>query len=219
MEDKNIILAGVGGQGILSIAYGICMAALKQQMNIKQAEVHGMAQRGGAVQSHLRIARGPVASDLIPRGRADMVLAVEPLEALRYVHYLSPSGTIIANTAPVVNIAEYPDVDGVLQKISSIGPHRLIEAEALARKAGNLRAQNMVMLGAAADVLGLAFDDLTQIVSESFARKGQRVVEANVKALEYGRRAGRVYQECVDKGMSPTDARAKATDLPEDALR
>jgi indolepyruvate ferredoxin oxidoreductase beta subunit len=102
MDDKNIILAGVGGQGILSIAYGICMAALKEGMNIKQAEVHGMAQRGGAVQSHLRIARGPIASDLIPQGKADLILSVEPLEALRYVQYLAPEGMIIANTAPVI---------------------------------------------------------------------------------------------------------------------
>jgi Pyruvate/2-oxoacid:ferredoxin oxidoreductase gamma subunit len=106
-----------------------------------------------------------------------------------------------------------------LQRIGTIGPHRLIEAEALARKAGNLRAQNMVMLGAAADVLGLSFDDLSQIVAESFARKGPRVVEVNLQALQLGRMAGQLYQEYLDKGMSPSEARTRAVELPEEALR
>ena len=120
-EKQDIILAGVGGQGILSIAFVIDNAALAEGLNFKQAEVHGMAQRGGAVQSHLRLAKGQVHSDLIARGGADMILSVEPLETLRYLDYLSPEGIIVTSSTPFVNIPNYPDLQNILDKLNHLG--------------------------------------------------------------------------------------------------
>lgn len=219
MERMNIILAGVGGQGILSIAYVIGMAARKRGLNVKQAEVHGMAQRGGAVQSHMRFAPGPIASDLIPLGQADLVLAIEPLEALRYVQYLRPDGVIVASTTPVANVPDYPPLQGVLKQIAAVGRHLLINSEKIARAAGNLRTQNMAVLGAAAPLLDLPMKDLAEVVAEMFARKGERVVTANVRALQLGRKAGQHYQACLDKGMPAEQVCEQAVELPASVLQ
>ncbi|MFZ1946196.1 MAG: indolepyruvate oxidoreductase subunit beta, partial [bacterium] len=143
---QDIILAGVGGQGILSIASVINNAALKKGLAMKQAEVHGMAQRGGAVQSHLRISDRPIYSDLIPRGEADLILAVEPLEALRYVDYLRPEGSVVTSSTPAVNIPDYPPLEAVLARIAQLGRHVIVDSGRLALEAGAARAQNMVML-------------------------------------------------------------------------
>src|SRR4030066_1317941 len=147
---QDIILAGVGGQGIISIAYVIASAALEEGLEVKQAEVHGMSQRGGAVQSHLRPSRARIWSDLIPLGEADLVLSVEPLEALRYVDYLRPDGMVITSRAPFLNIKDYPDVETLLGKIGEIPHHLILDSENLAKEAGSSRTQNMVLLGAAA---------------------------------------------------------------------
>src|SRR4030042_5605627 len=111
---QDIILAGVGGQGILSIAFVIAGAALEDGLEVKQAEVHGMSQRGGAVQSHLRLSQERIFSDLIPKGEADLILSVEPLEALRYVDYLRPEGMVVSSRPPFVNIPDYPDLGTIL---------------------------------------------------------------------------------------------------------
>jgi indolepyruvate ferredoxin oxidoreductase beta subunit len=157
---QDIVLAGVGGQGILSIAFVIDNAALKKGLKIKQAEVHGMAQRGGAVQSHLRLSEEEVHSDLIPKGRADMILSVEPLETLRYLDYLQPEGYIVTSSTPMINIPDYPDIDGILGAIGETERRIVVDSGELAREAGSARAQNMVMLGAASSHLiieGLPF--------------------------------------------------------------
>ena len=186
---QDIILAGVGGQGILSIAYVIDNAALKAGLNFKQAEVHGMAQRGGAVQSHLRLSDAPVFSELIPRSSADMILSVEPLEALRYTDYLASEGMVVTSSTPFANIPDYPELDLVLEGIRSLGNAVIIDSEALAKEAGSVRAQNMVMLGAAADSLLLSRDLLLEYIRELFAPKGEKLVETNLTAFELGRKA------------------------------
>lgn len=184
---QDIILAGVGGQGILSIAAVIGGAALKLGLNVKQAEVHGMAQRGGAVQSHLRLSRSRIWSDLIPRGGADLILAVEPLEALRYLDFLSPQGRIVASSKPYINIPDYPDLEALLAEIRKIPGSVVVEAEALARKAGTVRAQNIVILGAAARYLILSEDSLKETLTATFGRRGESVLAANLKAFDLGR--------------------------------
>jgi len=146
---QDIILAGVGGQGILSIAYVIDNAALKQGLSFKQAEVHGMAQRGGAVQSHLRLPNQAIFSDLIPKGAADIILSVEPLESIRYFDYLAPDGIVITSSSPFINIPNYPQLDEVLAKVQSVSRNIIVDSAKLAQEAGFARAQNMVMLGAA----------------------------------------------------------------------
>ena len=184
---QDIILAGVGGQGILSIATIIGEAAMNENLYIKQAEVHGMSQRGGDVQSNLRISSGPVHSDLIPRGAADLIISLEPMEALRYVPYLAPDGWIITNTVPFVNIPDYPDMEKILGELNAL-PHVIaIDVDAIAKEAGSARSANMVLLGAAASVLGvLEPDKLRDGIRRIFARKGEAIVDMNLKAFDAG---------------------------------
>jgi len=186
---KDLILAGVGGQGILSIAFVIDNAVLEKGWNFKQSEVHGMAQRGGAVQSHLRYSDGEVASDLIPNSTADVLLAVEPLESLRYTNYIAPDGIAVISSTPFENISNYPDMDEILKQIKNIPNHVLIDSEKLAKEAGNTRSQNMVMLGAASKWLGIEEEILKKYIKVAFERKGDSVVQLNHRAFELGKEA------------------------------
>ncbi|MGM9837737.1 MAG: indolepyruvate oxidoreductase subunit beta [Paludibacteraceae bacterium] len=184
---KDIILAGVGGQGILSIATVIGEAALAEGLYLKQAEVHGMSQRGGDVQSNLRLSSEPIMSDLIPKGGADIIISLEPMEALRYVEYLKPDGWIVTSSVPFVNIPNYPDLEEVLAHIRAYHNHVLLDVEALAKSVGApVQAANMVLLGAAIPMLGIEHDKVVAGVQRIFARKGEAVVDTNVKAVETG---------------------------------
>jgi len=186
---QDIILAGVGGQGILSIAFVIDNAALEEGLNFKQAEVHGMAQRGGAVQSHLRISSEVIYSDLIPKGEADMILSVEPLETLRYFDYLSPDGIMVSSSSPYINIPDYPNLETILDKIQEVERRVIVDSQRLAKEAGFSKAQNMVMLGAASSYLILKRESLERFIRVLFERRGERVVEINLKAFRLGREA------------------------------
>ena len=191
---QDIILAGVGGQGILSIAFVIDNAALKEGLIFKQAEVHGMAQRGGAVQSHLRISSDPIYSDLVPKGEADMLLSVEPMETLRYFDYLAPNGVIVTSSSPFVNIPNYPELEDVIAKIKTAEKLVLVDSEELAKEAGFARAQNMVMLGAASPYLILKEEDLRQYIKNLFEPRGEKIVDINLKAFQLGRDAASKQQ-------------------------
>jgi indolepyruvate ferredoxin oxidoreductase beta subunit len=186
----DVILAGVGGQGVLSVAACIATGAMKAGLAVRQSEVHGMAQRGGAVQAHLRLADRAIASDLIPRGAADMILGMDPLESLRFLPYLAPEGVLVSSSEPFVNIPDYPEIGELLAAIRRLPRHRLVEAAALAREAGSARAANMVLVGAAAEFLPVGRGKLEQAVGELFAGKGEGVVAANLKAFAAGLRQG-----------------------------
>lgn len=183
----DIILAGVGGQGILSIATVIGSAALQQGLHLKQAEVHGMSQRGGDVQSNLRLSSDTIYSDLIPRGGADLIVSLEPMEALRYLPYLAEGGWIITNTAPFVNIPNYPDMEKVKAELDRL-PHVVaLDVDAVAKELGNPRGANMVLLGAMAAVLHILEPEaLREGIRRIFARKGEVIVENNIKAFDAG---------------------------------
>jgi len=184
---QDIILAGVGGQGILSIATVIGSAALEQGLHLKQAEVHGMSQRGGDVQSNLRLSSDPIHSDLIPRGAADLIVSLEPMEALRYVPYLAPQGWIITNTVPFVNIPDYPPMESVMAELDKLPRVIAIDVDTLAKEVGSPRSANMVLLGATAAVLGILDPDkLRDGIRRIFGRKGEAIVEANIKAFDAG---------------------------------
>jgi len=190
---KDIILAGVGGQGIISIASIIGYAALEQGMYLKQSEVHGMSQRGGDVMSNLRISHAEIASDLIPFGQADMIISIEPLEALRHLPYLSPDGWVITNTRPFRNIPNYPDLDKLMEEVARVPHHIALDAETTAKEAGSAKATNIVILGAAAPFLGMAYEKLEDAIRFIFGKKGEAVVEMNLAALKAGHEFARQH--------------------------
>ena len=187
----DIILCGVGGQGILSIATIIGEAAISEGLYIKQAEVHGMSQRGGDVQSNLRISSEPIHSDLIPLGSADVIISMEPMEALRYLSYLNKEkGWIITSSVPFVNIPNYPDMDAVKAEYAGMEHTVAIDIEQLAKDNGVPRSANVILLGAALKAIGLEYDKIENAIRRVFGRKGESVVEANIKALAIGAKCG-----------------------------
>jgi len=183
---KNIVLAGVGGQGLLSIAAVLGEAARSEGLNLKQAEVHGMAQRGGVVQSHIRYSDQLVHSDLIREGTADLILSLEPMEALRYVEFLSPEGAIVTSTIPVENIPNYPSIEGILSELAAYPRLAAIDADALAREAGSPRCMNMVMLGAGSGELGLPQEAIIGGIKHIFSSKSTEIIEMNLRGFQLG---------------------------------
>lgn len=184
---KDIILAGVGGQGILSIAAVIGTAAINSGMHLKQAEVHGMSQRGGDVHSNLRISEKPIHSDLIPRGGADIIISVEPMEGLRYLPMLSKTGWLITNVKPHINIPNYPVMEEIMAEIGKIPNHIALDADDMAKKVATSKSANIVILGAATPYLGFEESQLEKAIEGIFSSKGTDVVESNLKALKAGR--------------------------------
>ena len=187
----DIILAGIGGQGILSIATILGHAALRDNLYLKQAEVHGMSQRGGDVMSCLRISSDPIASDLIPRGKADMVISLEPMEALRYVEQLAPTGRIITSSEPFVNIPNYPEHAEVMAELNALPNVTVIAAEEIAKSVATPRSSNMALLGAAAPYLGLPAEMLEDSIRAVFGAKGEKIVNDNLAAFRAGLAAAR----------------------------
>lgn len=184
---SNIILSGVGGQGILTIAAIIDTAALASNLNIKQSEVHGMSQRGGAVQSHVRISDKEIYSDLIPQGKADVIISVEPMELLRYLPFLKENGYLITDSNPFLNITNYPELEALYAEIQSHPNTILIDAKKIAKDLGNARATNIVLLGAASSLLPLTEKSLKEAIKSLFERKGEKIVNKNLDAFEKGK--------------------------------
>ena len=184
---NDIILSGVGGQGILSIAATIGLAAVECKLFLKQSEVHGMSQRGGDVQSHLRLSDRQIASDLIPHGSADIIISVEPMESLRYLPWLAETGWLVTNSNPFINIKDYPPVETILSEIRKIQNHIIIDADAIAKKTGSVKSGNMVILGAASPFIEVPFLSLENAIRKLFGKKGEEIVSLNLKALRAGR--------------------------------
>ncbi len=184
---SNIILSGVGGQGILTIAAVLDTAALNQKLYVKQAEVHGMSQRGGAVQSHVRISDKVIHSDLIPLGKADMILSVEPMELLRYLPYLKPEGWLITDSEPFINNKNYPEQETLFKEIESHPNNIIVKATEIAKKIGNSKAANMVLLGAASSLLPLSEESLLEAIKSLFKRKSERIINLNIEAFNAGK--------------------------------
>ena len=184
---RDIILAGVGGQGIISIAAIIGTAALDQGLFLKQSEVHGMSQRGGDVSSNLRISDREIASDLIPCGKADLVISVEPLEGLRYLPFLSPDGWVITSTKPFINMPDYPDIEKLMGEIRKLPHHIALDADAVAKEIGTVKAANIVILGAASPFLEMEFEKIENAIRFIFRTKGEDMIRTNLEALKAGR--------------------------------
>ena len=184
---KDIILAGVGGQGILTIATIIGEAAAKAGVNLKQAEVHGMSQRGGDVQSTLRLSTEPIYSDLIREGSADLIISMEPMEALRYVPYLVEQGWVVTSSHPYKNIPNYPDEQQIVEELESLPHTAMLPIEDLARQNNMPKSANVVLLGMAARYIEiLSPEELRESIKRIFASKGEAVVEMNLRAFDLG---------------------------------
>jgi len=186
---NDIILSGVGGQGILSIAAAIGLAAIENELFLKQSEVHGMSQRGGDVQSHLRLSDNDIASDLIPHGQADLIISVEPMESLRYLPWLFGEGWLVTSSNPFINIPDYPPVEDILAEITKLKNHLIIDSDKIAKESGSLRSGNMVILGAASPFINMPVESIENAIIKLFGKKGADIVETNLKAF----RAGREY--------------------------
>lgn len=185
----DIVLAGVGGQGILTIAAILGKVAVAEKLHVKQSEIHGMSQRGGSVFAHLRLSDKPIYADQITAGAADLVVAMEPMEALRHRQFLADTGTLITDHAPVVNIPDYPDADRLVKDIKALRHALVLDTAALAKESGNPRNTNIVLLGAIANFLGLEPEIIEKAIREHFARKGDSVVDAALKAFRLGKDA------------------------------
>lgn len=183
---SDIVLAGVGGQGILTIATILGGAALADNLFLKQAEVHGMSQRGGDVQSNLRLSSDPIFSDLIPLGGADLIVSLEPMEALRYIQFLSAEGWIVTNSAPFVNIDNYPEMESIQQELAKHPNVVSFDMDELAKEVASARSSNLVLLGAASPFIDMSVDKIEAAVRNLFAPKGEKIVDANIAAFRAG---------------------------------
>jgi indolepyruvate ferredoxin oxidoreductase beta subunit len=188
-ERIDVVLAGVGGQGVLILSHILARAGLRYGWTVKQGEVHGMSQRGGAVQAHLRMAEREVAAPLIPRGTAHLIVATEPLEALRAAEYLAPDGQVVTSVARIDEVEGYPDEATLEARLAELPGLVTVDGPGLAREAGSARAANVVVLGAALDLLPLPAELVEDEVGGTFADRGARLVEVNRRALEAGRQA------------------------------
>lgn len=187
----DIVLSGVGGQGILTIAAIIGQVAVDEGLHVKQSEVHGMSQRGGSVLAHLRISSSPIFADLIAPASADVVIGMEPMEALRQSQYLAPGGVIISNASPIVNINDYPEVNDLLEAIRKFPKGFVIDGDAIAKQAGSPRSINMALLGAVANFLDFDPALFHRAIEAMFSRKGEDIVKMNITAFEAGSAAAR----------------------------
>jgi len=182
----DVILAGVGGQGVLSVASIIAQAAVSEGLEVRQSEVHGMAQRGGAVLASLRIAKNKISGDLVPKGGADLIISMEPLESLRYLSYLKQDGILITAAEPFNNIENYPDINGIHSTVKKLPKWRIIQTSALAKEAGLAKTVNTVMVGAASCFLPLKAESLEKTITEVFSKKDEKTAQANTKAFKLG---------------------------------
>ncbi len=184
----NIILSGVGGQGILTIAAVLDTAALSENLHIKQSEVHGMSQRGGAVQSHVRISDKEIYSDLIPEGKADLILSVEPMELLRYVPFLKEDGWLVTDSESFVNTSNYPDKNELFDQIKKHPNHVIVDATEIAKKIGNSKIANMVLLGAASAIIPISENSMLEAIKKLFQHKSERIIKLNLEAFAEGKK-------------------------------
>ena len=183
----DIILSGVGGQGILSISTIIGAAAVKKGLFLKQAEVHGMSQRGGEVQSHLRLSDKEIHSDLLQLGKAHLIISMEPMESLRYLPFLNKDGWLITSSKPFINIPNYPPIDDILKEIKKVPQHIIIDTDKITEEIGSPLVTNMVILGAASEFMPIDINDLKEAVNSIFATKGEKVISMNLAALDKGK--------------------------------
>ena len=191
----NIIIAGVGGQGILTIAAVLDTAAIDQNLYVKQSEVHGMSQRGGAVQSHVRISDSEIYSDLIPEGKADIILAVEPMELLRYLPFLKNTGWLITDSNTFINISDYPEKNELYKQIKSHQNSIIIKATEIAKKLGNSKVANIILLGAASPLIPILEENMITAIKKLFQNKSEKIINLNLEAFQTGKKITKEHSD------------------------
>jgi indolepyruvate ferredoxin oxidoreductase beta subunit len=185
----DLLITGVGGQGAILASDIIGKAAVVAGLPIRAAETHGMAQRGGSVVNHIRI--GEEFGSLIPKKGADLMLALEPMEAVRYIDFLKDGAVVIVNTQPVLpvtvtsGLARYPDISEILDVLSEKYIVKAFNADELAFEAGNRLAMNVAMVGAVSGYLPIPKETLLESIKSLVP---QKTIEVNVRAFEMGRR-------------------------------
>jgi len=187
----DVILAGVGGQGVLSVSSIIALAAVSEGLEVRQSEVHGMAQRGGAVLSHLRLSSKKIAGDLVPKGACDLIISMEPLESLRYLSWLKDGGVLVTSSEPFNNIPNYPDTEELISSIKRLPRSFLADAGKLAKEAGLAKAANTVMVGLSSCFLPIKPQSLEKTIAGVFSKKGAQSAESNAKAFKLGQQAAK----------------------------
>lgn len=187
---RSILLAGVGGQGTLRASDIMCLAIMEAGIDVKKSEVHGMAQRGGCVTSHVRYGR-KVHSPLAKLGGVDLLVAFEKMETLRYLNYLTKDATIIVNAdeiyPPAVNSGEVPYPENIISFLKNIYTRvKEIDATTLAKKSGNVKAANVVLLGAISNLMDIPLSIWEGVIQKSFPEK---LAKINLVAFQKGRDA------------------------------
>jgi len=187
-KPKSVIIAGVGGQGAITVAQLVLGAAWKSGYYVLQSEVHGMSQRGGEVNAQIIFDKVPVTSPVVTQGEADLLIGIEPLETLRYLSQMSKDANIIASSEPVINMDNYPKIEIILEKIKSVEGAVLIDTLKAAKELNNKHAGNICILGAASKFLPIDNEVWEAVIRERFESKGEEVVMSNIKAFQYGKK-------------------------------
>ncbi|WP_456467889.1 indolepyruvate ferredoxin oxidoreductase subunit beta [Archaeoglobus sp.] len=197
----NVVIVGVGGQGALTTSGILARAAMKAGLNVITAETHGMAQRGGSVEVHVRI--GDVKAPLIPEGKADVMIALEPSEALRYSKFLNSKSIVILNTKKIIppsvtaGTGTYPELDEILTELRKITPRVIaVNASEIAEKAGNILATNVVVIGMLLGYFPMPFkiEHVEEVIREVMPDK---IVDLNLRALKMGYESTKSVQPSV----------------------
>jgi indolepyruvate ferredoxin oxidoreductase beta subunit len=183
----GIVLSGVGGQGVLSLAQIALEALRRSGLQALQSEIHGMSQRGGSVHAQVCFSEAPLTSPIIDEGCADLLIALEPLEALRYVAMLRMNGHLVVSEEPQVNMEGYPPLEDVYAALKAVRGAHLVDTEDLARRLNHRQAGGMALLGMASKYLPVPVETWHEVIRERFEAKGLRVCEKNLEAFEAGR--------------------------------
>lgn len=195
MKITNILVVGIGGQGVMTATEILAQSAMRLGLDAKKTEVAGMAQRGGVVSSHLRFGEKVLSPQITP-GQADILLGFEAAEGLRWQHMLKKDGIALMNTAklspPVVELGLYAYPSEPIVEMQKLGNQVVaFDASSIAREIGDIRLGNTVMLGAIADYLPFSADVLLENILKRFAQKGEAVLNQNRQAFEQGRKASK----------------------------
>jgi indolepyruvate ferredoxin oxidoreductase beta subunit len=191
VKKHDVVIAGVGGQGVVSLGVVLASAARREGLEVQLSEVHGMAQRGGSVEVTLRLSDRPINGALVAQGGADLLLATEPLEAVRRLPAVKREGVVVSSTEPVANIPDYPDLEQLLATLRSLPRVLLLETGDIASRAGSRKAANVVLAGAASVFLELRSETVEELIRENFGAKGEKVLAANLTAFRRGREEAR----------------------------